>query len=305
MVEPVSVIRSVDELPDGWSVGLAAPLPPWREVLMVSPEHFEVAYAINPHMKDRSGDLKTVDPEKARAQWDALRRVYESIGYAVNVLPGGEGLPDMVFAANQAFPFSTDDGGAGVLLSRMRHEQRTAEVAAFEAWFLARGTFVAPRPATAPFCEGCGDLLWFPGRRLILGGHGFRTETAALAEVAAVTGAPVLALRLVDERFYHLDTCVAPLDDRRALWVPSAFDADGTALLRRVFEHLIEVPEDEAVEALGCNAHCPDARNVIVEAAASRTRDALESAGLRVFPVDTSEFLKAGGSVFCMKQMLF
>ncbi|NRA96003.1 MAG: amidinotransferase [Planctomycetes bacterium] len=272
---------------------------------MVSPEYFSVEYAINPHMQDGEGGLQTVDPEKARAQWDALRRVYESLGYPVRVLPGQEGLPDMVFAANQSFPFPREGGGDGVLLSRMRHEQRAAEVRAFEDWFRTRGTFVVPRPDEAPYCEGCGDLLWIPGRRVVLGGHGFRTDRLALEEVAAATGAPVLALRLVDERFYHLDTCLTPLDRSRALWVPKAFDDAGAALLRRAFERLIEVPEDEAADALACNAHCPDGRCVIIDVAAERTRRTLEEEGLRVFPVQTSEFLKSGGSVFCMKQMVF
>ncbi|MEE2712839.1 MAG: arginine deiminase-related protein [Planctomycetota bacterium] len=300
----VSVIVSVDELPDGWSAREAEPLPPWRGVLMVSPEHFRVAYAINPHMRDADGGLQVVDPEKARAQWDALGRVYESIGYPVSVLGGLDGLPDMVFAANQSFPFPRD-GGEGVLLSRMRHEQRAAEIPAFEDWFRGRGTFMVPRPDDAPYCEGAGDLLWVPGRRVLLGGYGFRTDREALDEVAAATGARVLALRLTDERFYHLDTCIAPLDGTRALWVPTAFDDSGTALLHRVFDRLIEVSEDEAANALACNAHCPDGRSVIIEAAAEGTRRALEAEGFRVFPVETSEFLKSGGSVFCMKQMLF
>ena len=83
---------------------------------MVDPEYFDVVYVINPHMKDQVGK---VDHKKARVQWKALRTVYEKLGFPVEVLPGVPGLPDMVFAANQSFPFVTSEGKKKVILSRV------------------------------------------------------------------------------------------------------------------------------------------------------------------------------------------
>lgn len=282
----------------------AGTLPPWRSVLMVSPEHFTVAYAINPHMRDANGELQRVDPELAGRQWDALRKTYEAIGYPVHVLSGEPELPDMVFAANQTLPYPTPSG-CGVVLSRMRHPQRELEVGRFASWFRDRGHEVCDLGSDGPYLEGCGDLIWVPGRRLLLGGYGHRTERAAVDRIAETLDVPIVALRLMDERFYHLDTCVAPIDARRALWVPGAFDEDGAQLLNAVFPGLIEVPEDEAVRFLACNAHCPDGRNVLIDEGAVVTRKLLEDAGLRVHPIPTSEFLRSGGSVFCLKQTLF
>ena len=37
----------------------------YGKVLMVSPEHFEVVYAINPHMTNEKGELNTVDRDLA------------------------------------------------------------------------------------------------------------------------------------------------------------------------------------------------------------------------------------------------
>ena len=286
--------------------GLPSPggLPPWRSVLMATPSHFTVAYAINPHMRAADGALNTVDPPRARSQWEVLRKTYEALGYPVRVIEGAEGLPDMVFAANQSLPFPAAAGG-GVVSSRMRHPERAAEVPLFDAWFRARDFEVRDLGTEGPALEGSGDLLWVPGRRLLLGGYGHRTEPRALEQVSATLDVPVLGFALVDARFYHLDTCIAPIDQGRALWVPSAFDDAGADLLARVFPRLIEVPEEEAVAHLGCNAHCPDGRHVVIEEGALRTRALLEAEGLRVHPVQTSEFLCAGGSVFCLKQMLF
>ena len=273
--------------------------------MLVSPDHYDISYAINPHMTDVSGELKRPVLELAKAQWDALRRAYESIGYPATILPGLPGLPDMVFCANVALPVPAREPGRPlrVILSRMRHGERDAEVEAARQWFAARGDEVLEIGKGACL-EAHGDLVWFPGRRLLVGGHGFRTDRAALDEVAALGDVPVFALRLLDETFYHLDTCLSPLDEDSALWVPEAFDARGRALLERLFPRLLDVDPGEARDHLAVNAHCPDGRNVIIDAGATRTISALGGAGFRVHPVDTSEFLKAGGSVFCMKLML-
>ena len=302
---PVSVFSDAAGLEAVRGSGEIQGLPPWSAVLMVSPDHFRVQYAINPHMTSGDGALNEVDAGTARRQWEALRRAYEAIGYPVHVLPGSEGLPDMVFAANQAFPFPDGELGMGVALSRMRYPQRAPEVPLFEGWFSARGCRVDSIPEDGPCLEGCGDLLWVPGKRLILGGYGFRTERSALDRVSAAARAPVLALRLTKDRFYHLDTCLAPIDQHRALWVPDAFDSDGHEALKGTFRELLEVPSDEAEHQMVCNAHCPDGRHVLIEAAASRTIELLRAAELAVIELETSEFRKAGGSVFCMKQMLF
>src|ERR1700721_2384331 len=54
--------------------------------------------------------------------------------------------------------------------------------------------------------EGEGDIL-FTGRTL-LAGHGFRSDQAVAAELADLFGLPVVSLRLVDPRYYHLDTAL-------------------------------------------------------------------------------------------------
>src|SRR6056297_878589 len=94
-----------------------------RKVLMVSPEHFDVKYNINPHMVNAEGELNQVDTVQAQRQWTDLKSIFESIGLKVEVLPGQPNLPDMVFCANQTFPFLKNDQPAFVL-SQMHSEKR-------------------------------------------------------------------------------------------------------------------------------------------------------------------------------------
>ncbi len=114
----------------------------------------------------------------------------------------------------------------------------------------------------------------------------------------------MLLYRLADPRFYHLDTALAALDERTALFVAGAFLPEGLALLEAAFADLIEVPPEEALR-LAANAWCPDSRNVLLPAGCPRTEAALRVRGFRPLPLETGEFLKSGGSVYCLKQPLY
>jgi N-dimethylarginine dimethylaminohydrolase len=76
-------------------------------------------------------------------------------------------------------------------------------------------------------------------------------------------------------------------------------------LINAVFENVINAPEDEAKKLFACNATCPDGKNVIIQKGCTNVNSALRDAGFTVHEVDTGEYLKSGGSVFCMKQMVW
>jgi N-dimethylarginine dimethylaminohydrolase len=148
-----------------------------------------------------------------------------------------------------------------------------------------------------------GDALWHPGRRLLWGGYGFRTELAVYEHLSETLAVPVLPLALHDPEFYHLDTCLCPLDEQTALVYPGAFTAEGLETVRAHFERVIEAPEDEARTRFACNAHSPDGQTVLIQRGCTVTNARLREAGYEVVELETDEFLKSGGSVFCMKVM--
>ncbi len=277
------------------------PLP--QQVLFVTPDHFDVQYVINPHME---GNVGTVDFEKAREQWESLCRLYDSLGLSSHVLAGRPGLPDMVFCANQTLPFNDPaNRSKGVILSRMHSEHRQKEVSSFDQYFRSIGYSIVPLDDTIHDFEGMGDAIWHPGRYLLWGGFGFRSSPEAYRFISESLGVPALMLKLEDPDFYHLDTCFSVLDESTVLIFPGAFDRTGLDLIRSVFETVLEAPEDESRALFACNAHCPDRRHVVIQAGCDRTISLLRSAGFEPIEVRTEEFLKAGGSVFCMKQMFW
>ncbi|MEM8600025.1 MAG: arginine deiminase-related protein [Bacteroidota bacterium] len=278
-------------------------LPRPSRVVLTAPDYFEVAYVINPHM---AGNLGTVDRARARAQWDALRTAYAELGLDVHTLDGQPGLPDMVFCANQVLPYQRPDGTRGAILSRMHAEQRKPEVKHYADFFRDRGYEVhALDPDLPGDFEGMGDALWHPGRFLLWGGYGYRTDRTVYERFAAKLGFPVIPLRLVDPDFYHLDTCLCPLDEHTALYYPGAFDDEGRALIAAHFERALAVPEAEARDLFACNAHSPNSHHVLIQRGCTETVRMLRAHGYTPVELDTSEFLKAGGSVFCMKNVFW
>ena len=255
-----------------------------RSYLMCPPAYFDVSYAINPWMRPGA----PVDRRRALRQWTALRDVYLSLGHSVSEIRPVPGLPDMVFAANGA---TVIDGT--VLGVRFRYPQRDGEAAAYLSWFRSQGYLGVHEAADVN--EGEGDIL--VAGDTILAGHGFRSDAAAAVQLGAVFGRPVVSLRLVDPRFYHLDTALCVLGPATAMYYPAAFDDEGRAALAAVFTELIEA-KDEDAEVLGLNAVC-DGRHVVLAAQAAGLARSLAVRGFVPVPVDMSELLKAGGGAKC------
>lgn len=284
-----------------------APLPPFRGVALADPAEFDVAYAINPHMLGPDGELQQVDRTAAREQWEALRGTLAGLGLEVTVEPALPGHLDFVFCANPGLPVPAEVAGGPPrwVSSRMAAAERAGEVAVWERVFAARGWRIEPLEGEAERFEGTGDGLWHPRRRLLWGGVGPRTDRRAWEELAERYDLPVVTLELADPAYYHLDTCLAPLDERTCLWTPGAFAPEGQELVRELFEEAIEVPDEEARGAFACNAWAPDPgdgrRPVLLQRGAPRTVAALAERGFEVLELETGEFLKSGGSVFCMK----
>lgn len=256
---------------------------------MCPPENFAIEYAINAWMDTN----RPADTGLAVKQWQRLREIVVDLGHEVHTLTPQQDLPDMVFAANGAF--SVDGIVYGALF---RYPQRTAEAAQHQAFYEARGDewrFVAPTQVN----EGEGDFTFVPDAHggLILAGYGFRTEPNAHSEAQEVLGRPVISLRLVDPRFYHLDTALAALDDENVIYYPDAFSASSRAVLRQLFPDAVIATEEDAL-GFGLNL-VSDGRNVLLSSECAPLAARLDALGFHSILVELGELKKSGGSVKC------
>ncbi len=296
-----AIIRSLSDLKGVTPKNLPAMEGP-SGVLLCPPDHYDVLEVKNPMMAQHLG---RVDKAGAAAQWAGVRDALSGAGFAVSVMEPGEGLEDMVFTANPSFAGRGPKGEKICVLGSMRHPSRRQETALHEAWFSKAGYKIKRLKTPGVRFEGGGDAVWHPGRRLLWGGHGFRTEPEAYEEISEIFDTTVVLLKLSNERFYHLDTCFCPLTQDAALIYPPAFERESLELILRLFPMVLVAKEAEAAGLLCCNAVPAPGKKIILQKGADGARAALSGAGMIPVEVETGEFLKSGGSAFCMKAFLY
>lgn len=258
--------------------------------LMCAPDHYDVDYVINPWME---GNIHKSSRDRAVEQWQKLFHVLKQ-HTIVDLVQPQKGVPDMVFTANAGLVL-----GQHVVLSRFFHKERQGEEPFFKQWFEEQGYTVYELPKDLPF-EGAGDALFDREGRWLWAGYGFRSELDSHPMIAKWLDIEVLSLRLMDERFYHLDTCFCPLTDGYLLYYPPAFDAYSNRLIemRVPAAKRIVVAESDAVN-FACNAVNID-RTVVMNQISDDLKQRLAAAGFDVIETPLTEFLKAGGAAKCL-----
>jgi lysine-ketoglutarate reductase/saccharopine dehydrogenase-like protein (TIGR00300 family) len=257
---------------------------------MCSPDHYEVDYVINPWME---GNVHKSSHDRAVEQWRKLHHIVKDHAL-VELVPPQKGWPDMVFTANAGLVL-----GNTVVLSHFYHKERQGEEPYFKTWFEAQGFTVHELPKGLPF-EGAGDALFDREGRWLWAGYGFRSELDSHPAIAKWLDIEVISLHLVDQRFYHLDTCFCPLDDGYLLYYPPAFDAYSNRLISlRVPEEKRIAVSDADADQFACNAVNLD-RVIILNQASDDLKQRLNSLGFQVIETPLTEFLKAGGAAKCL-----
>ena len=275
---------------------MTATLPWGRHYLMVRPDHFRVAYAINPFM-----DLADQpDPGRVRDQWAAIVDVVEAAGGTVDVLDQRPDAPDMVYAMNLGLPLVGPTGPLTVL-SHMRYAERRMETASAAAWFAARGHELRTigRDGVGAHFEA-GDAFAWRGELVV--GHGPRTERLALKHLAHELDVAVRGVRITHPGMYHLDLAFCPLDETRAMVCPAAFDAASARRLLDLVPEPLVLTEAEAMTF--CANSVVVGRTVIMPACPPRVRAQLDAWGFDVVLVEVTEFLKGGGAIRCLTNPL-
>ena len=258
--------------------------------LMCPPDHYDVDYVINPWME---GNIHKSSRDRAVEQWQKLHHVLKD-HTLVDLVQPQQGWPDMVFTANAGLVL-----GKTVVLSRFFHKERQGEEPYFKQWFEDKGYTVYELPKDLPF-EGAGDALLEREGRWLWAGYGFRSELDSHPYLAKWLDIEVVSLRLMDERFYHLDTCFCPLNGGYLLYYPPAFDSYSNRVIemRVPPEKRIAIAEADAVN-FACNSVNIDSV-VVMNKASDDLKARLTAAGFEVIETPLTEFLKAGGAAKCL-----
>ena len=270
------------------------PAPARRALLMCAPDHFGVDYIINPWMENQIGQAAL---PRAKAQWENLRGKLAAHSDIAFVAPT-PGLPDMVFTANAGLAI-----GDTAVVSRF-----TPRSAGPKSVCFANGSkrkAIRSRPGRRTFRSRAPATRSSITRGELSGadtaGAQAKKRPSILKRSSAVRA---VALRLVDPRFYHLDTCFCPLSGGWLMYYPEAFDIASREAIRAIapVEKRIEVGEKDAL-SFACNA-VEVAGRVFLNACSDDLRSRLIDAGFTPVVTPLSEFMKAGGAAKCLTLQL-
>ena len=259
-------------------------------LLMCAPSLYAVDYVINPWMQ---GNVGVCSQARAMTQWHQLHNLLTQVAQ-VHLIEPAAGSPDMVFTANAGLV--RDDT---VMMSRFFHPERQGEEPHFRRWFETAGYQVVELPREMHF-EGEGDALFSTEGTRLWVGHGTRTSQASHKRIAALWDVEVVSLCLIDPRFYHLDTCFAPLADGSLLYFPEAFDRPSRLAIEAFYapDRRIAVTEEDATR-FACNA-VNLGRTLVLNHISPALQYELSGRGFRVLQTALDEFLKAGGAAKCL-----
>ncbi len=279
-------------------------------VLMTDPRHFAIKGGANPHTRLADNTLKVVEIARAWPQWHRYVDKLLDAGVDVYVIDATAELTGMVFAANAGFLDGRleDRAPADKIFypSHFTAKHRVGESALFAQFMEQFGITVADYPDDWRF-EGEADA--FPvGRgeetRWIFT-WGFRSDEHVADWLEdEVVDAPFVRLKLTDPKYYHGDCLVCDLGGPLLGWLGGLDDDARDRLRAELGERLIEMNDAQAADFIGNSFYVETATERLLYTPAELgdgLRERIEAEGVRVIPVDISEFFgKGGGGPKCM-----
>ncbi len=269
-------------------------------IAVCEPRYYEVSYRINPWM-DPTGwqAARTELAIQAQTQWHELKRSLKRLGANLCEIQPQKGVPDMVFMANSAVVYN-----GKALLSRFRYPERRREEPFFESFFSklvdAGSLKDMQKLSDGMVLEGAGDCIWDEARELFWCGFGPRSDRRSATMIEDYFERPTVSLELIDERYYHMDTCLMPLSGGDVIYFPGAFSP---ADLEEIYVH---VPEEKRIAVSEADAQTLAVNGVnlgvhyLTGSCGGHLEAQLAERGYQVHNVDLSAFKKSGGSAFCL-----
>lgn len=222
-----------------------------------------------------------INVAEARRQHSEYKQALRELGFHVISLPGDAKYPDAVFVEDTAVVLTQS-----AVITRPGAESRRGETSAVADFLKAyRKLYFIEEPG---LLDG-GDVLKV-GRTLFVGVGG-RSNEAGLEQLQRAASAEDLKVRPVELKHgLHLKSAVTQVAEKTLLVNPDWVD-------RGVFDNY-DVIEVDPAEPSAANALRAGDR-IIYPRQHVRTTARLTARGLKMRPLDMSEFLKAEGGVTC------
>jgi len=256
---------------------------------------------------------------RATRQWMGYKIILEYYGATIIELEPKEGCGDQVFTADPTLSLVGPDG-AVTITSKFSNTERQIEVP--YSVDIVQTLFPDRKIVNAEYnTEGTGDNYYDPFRDLFWSGYtenpGRRNAAAGRSDINAhrylesITGVRVIDMA-VKEPFFHVDTCMAPLQMGHIIaykkgMQPEAYEKlleEGFARYKmKPEDYLISVSDEDAIK-YACNVRCIGDNTLIMPMVSDELQRTLTLKGYKVICSDVSEFIKDGGAMHCLTNNL-
>jgi N-dimethylarginine dimethylaminohydrolase len=248
-----------------------------------------------------------ISKQVALYQWENLKKSLKDSDVKIDYISPQKKLPDMVFTANGALTYKNKVViGKFAATQEYKSNPRMDESRYHRHWFTKNKEYEIYNPQCS--FEGAGDALFSHDSKHLWVGHGFRSKPEIKHELEDFLGDDVMVhtLKLVDPRFYHLDTCFCPIDDTHLIIYEPAFTPEALYKIYSVFDKhdVITISEEDAVQFTG-NSICVPSLDpemdfkLIGNHFSEEVEYEIANIGGHVDQIDMTEFLRGGGSTKC------
>jgi N-dimethylarginine dimethylaminohydrolase len=250
-------------------------------------------------------DTTTIDIDKAKEQWQRLKKHIESHDVIVKVIPGSKKEIDSVYITDAALIINDF-----AILARFHKASRRGEEILVADYLRSHyGLRIRHLPEEEGlYYEGGGDTRWSHNCSHIWFGYGVGRSTLKgieavekiLKEELGDKAPTVHTLRIDDRKTFHLDLTFLPLPNGRALYYPTLSQA-AIKQIKSVFgeKNVVKVP---AKYFFACNSMWLDEKNLIIPKLPYENyrKWMYEATQMKIDEVNVSEFHLGNGSIQCM-----
>lgn len=183
-------------------------------------------------------DHQPYDYDRAFSQWMSLYNAIVDEGGLVYILPSEREFQDLPYVANIGcyLPHIKDPT---VLVSNFYSPPRIGEEILGVRFFQSMRYNARMCPT---YWEGEADLKWLHNN-VYAAPYGIRTEKASHDWFRYEFDMEVVSIKMNDEKLYHLDCMLFPLDDNRTVVATSIMDKEDIKNLEKVTE-IIDIPKE-------------------------------------------------------------
>ncbi|MBD8067348.1 dimethylarginine dimethylaminohydrolase family protein [Bacillus sp. PS06] len=243
-----------------------------------------------------------MNPERARAQQDALADIYRAHGVEVHYVQNQRmDKPNAMFMRD--LMFMTPEGA---IVCRPAIPARRGEEKAVAATLASLGVPIIKTINGSGYFEGA-SAMWIDRETVIIG-TGSRTNESGANQVEAELrniGVKNIIRTQIPYGSIHLDGYMNMVDTNKLLIFPWHVTYDCAKQLLDLGIELIELPYiEELKQGMSMNFVAIEPGKVVTPAGSPQTKALLESHGIEVIEVEMDEVMNGWGAIHCMTAFL-